>query len=279
MVYPWSKKPKDEETSKDEKTLDEDKASEDEKTLDEDKASEDEKTLDEDKASEDEKTLDKEETSEDGQGLDDVEESNGEVSEDEGAPSDVETSDNHQGLILNILKLEEYKMNSGELFQAFREAGGEMQDFKDELDRLSETGKIKSDSDGNIMTVQDFKHEKSQQEEEHTSESEEENIKKVEEKKGSEEKDETKDTEDEAGEETTEEVTDKDDSEQSSAEGDEDIESIIKLKEETDNWLIEQLKNKGNSNGDDSLKAEVAELKDRVHKLENVIKNITKAFE
>ena len=268
MVYPWSKKPKDEETSKDEKTLDKEKTSEDEKTLDKEETSEEEKTLD------------KEETSEDGQGLDDAEESNDEeVSEDEETPSDIETSEDSTNLILNILKLEDYKMNSGELFQAFREAGGEMQDFKNELDRLSETGKIKSDSDGNIMTVQNFNHEKSQQEEEPTSESEKENIEEVEEEKGSEEDDEAKDTEDGAGEDTTEEVTDKNDSEQSSAEGDEDIESIIKLKKETDNWLIEQLKNKGNSNGDDSLKAEVAELKDRVHKLENVIKNITKAFE
>ena len=264
MVYPWSKKPKDEETSKDEKTLDKEKTSEDEKTLDKEETSEEEKTLD------------KEETSEDGQRLDDAEESNDEeVSEDEETPSDIETSEDPNNLILNILKLEDYKMNSGELFQAFREAGGEMQDFKNELDRLSETGKIKSDSDGNIMTVQNFNHEKSQLEEEHTSESEEENI----EEKDSEEDDKANDTEDEAGEDTTEEVTDKNDSEQSSAEGDEDIESIIKLKEETDNWLIEQLKNKGNSNGNDSLKAEVAELKDRVNKLENVIKNITKAFE
>ena len=54
-------------------------------------------------------------------------------------------------LILNILKLEGYKMDSGELFQAFREAGGEMENFKGELDKLSEVGKIKSDKDGNIM--------------------------------------------------------------------------------------------------------------------------------
>ena len=64
-------------------------------------------------------------------------------------------------LILNILKLEGYKMDSGELFQAFKEAGGEMENFKGELDSLSEVGKIKSDSDGNIMTVQDYNLEKS----------------------------------------------------------------------------------------------------------------------
>ena len=152
MVYPWSKKPKDEETSKDEKTLDKEKTSEDEKTLDKEETSEEEKTLDKEETSEEEKTLDKEETSEDGQRLDDVEESNDEeVSEDEETPSDIETSEDPNNLILNILKLEDYKMNSGELFQAFREAGGEMQDFKNELERLLETGKIKSDSDGNII--------------------------------------------------------------------------------------------------------------------------------
>ena len=74
-------------------------------------------------------------------------------------------------------------------------------------------------------------------------------------------------------------MADENDSGESSAEEDEDIESIIKLKEETDNWLIDQLKNKGNGSSDEGLKAEVAKLKDRVQKLENVIKNITKAFE
>ena len=183
MVYPWSKKPKDEETSKDEKTLDKEKASEDEKTLD------------------------KEETSEDGQGLGDAEESNDEeVSEDEETPSDIETSEDSTNLILNILKLEDYKMNSGELFQAFREAGGEMQDFKNELDRLSETGKIKSDSDGNIMTVQDFKHEKSQQDEELADETEEVNVEEVAEEKDSEEENVAEDIEDESEEETAEKV-------------------------------------------------------------------------
>ena len=44
-------------------------------------------------------------------------------------------------MILNILKLEGYKMDSGELFQAFKDAGGEMENFKSELDKLSELGK------------------------------------------------------------------------------------------------------------------------------------------
>ena len=155
-------------------------------------------------------------------------------------------------LILNILKLEGYKMDSGELFQAFKEAGGEMENFKRELDSLSEAGKIKSDSDGNIMTVQDYKQEKSRKDEENTEETVIEEI--------------------EENSETVEEINE---------EGDdgEDIESIIKLKEETDTWLIEQLKNKGNSGNEEELRKEIAELRERVQKLENVIKNMNKAFE
>ena len=48
---------------------------------------------------------------------------------------------------------------------------------------------------------------------------------------------------------------------------------------EPDEPLIIFLIGKGNNGGDDSLKAEVAELKDRVEKLEKIIKNLTKAFE
>ena len=135
MVYPWSKKAKDEEEPKDEIAPKDGEEPKDEETPKDEEEPKDEKT-----------------------------------------PNDTETSEDSNDLILNILKLEGYRMDSGELFQAFREAGGEMQDFKEELDRLSETGKIKSDSDGNIMTVQEFNHEKSQQDEEETDEPEEENI-------------------------------------------------------------------------------------------------------
>ena len=64
-----------------------------------------------------------------------------------------------------------------------------------------------------------------------------------------------------------------------SIEDNEDLESIIKLKEETDSWLIEKLKNNTSNNEDTELRKEVKELKDRIEKLESVIKNITKAFE
>ena len=151
--------------------------------------------------------------------------------------------------IVNILKMEDYKLDSGELFQAFKEAGGEMSDFSPALEELSEENQIKTDSDGNIMTVQDYDRKKSQLNEEERNEPKE---------------------------KTTEE--DMEAKESDASEGNEDIESIIKLKEETDTWLIEQLKNKGD-NGSEGLRTEMAELRDRVQKLENVIKNLTKALE
>ena len=149
--------------------------------------------------------------------------------------------------IVNILKMEDYKLDSGELFQAFKEAGGEMSDFSPALEELSEENQIKTDGDGNIMTVQDYDHKKSQL--------------------------------NEPKEKTTEEDMGKEETEGGASEGNEDIESIIKLKEETDTWLIEQLKNKGGNDIEGELRAEVAELRDRVQKLEDVIKNLTKAFE
>ena len=135
--------------------------------------------------------------------------------------------------IVNILKMEGYKLNSGELFVAFKEAGGEMSDFKGALEELTSERKIKSDADGNIMTVEDYQREKSQ----------------------------TNDKEE------TEEIID---------DNEDDLESIIKLKEETDSWLIEKLKNNGT---DDSLRDEVKELKERVAKLEKIISNLTRAFD
>lgn len=135
--------------------------------------------------------------------------------------------------ITNILKMEGYKLNSGELFVAFKEAGGEMSDFKGALEELTSEGKIKSDADGNIMTVEDYQREKSQKNDK----------------------------------EETEEIID---------DNEDDLESIIKLKEETDSWLIEKLKNNGT---DDSLRDEVKELKERVAKLEKIISNLTRAFD
>ena len=153
--------------------------------------------------------------------------------------------------ISNILKMEGYKLNSGDLFVAFKEAGGKMEDFKGALEELTRENKIQSDSDGNIMTVEDYQREKSQNSE-----------KGLEEENNGEKSD--KDIVEDTGEEIVKEKNE------------DDLESIIKLKEETDSWLIEKLKNNGN---DDGLRAEVLELKERVSKLEKIIKNLTRAFD
>ena len=143
------------------------------------------------------------------------------------------------------------KMNSGELFGAYKEAGGKMENFKEGLDNLLKIGKIKSDSDGNIMTLENFDRDKSQ-------------------------KDDVKADDDEKSDRRKEEDTK---IESSRTGGENDLESIIELKNETDSWLIEQLKNKNQTEGDANLKKEVDELRDRVQKLEKIIKNLTKAFE
>ena len=165
--------------------------------------------------------------------------------------SDSERLEEAKTNIVNILKMEDYKLDSGELFQAFKEAGGEMSDFSPALEELSEENQIKTDGDGNIMTVQDYDRKKSQLNEEQN----------------------------EPKEKTTEEVMKAKETEGDSSEENEDMESIIKLKEETDTWLIEQLKNKSDNGSEGELRAEVAELRDRVQKLESIIKNLTKAFE
>ena len=147
--------------------------------------------------------------------------------------------------IINILKMEGYKLNSGELFVAFKEAGGEMENCKGALEELTEEKKIQSDSDGNIMTVDDYQREKSQKPEQESSDE----I--------------VEDNEDESDDFVEEENED-------------ELESLIKLKKETDSWLIEKLKNNGN---DEELRNEIEELKKRVSKLEKIISNLTRAFD
>jgi len=148
--------------------------------------------------------------------------------------------------IMNILKMEGYKLDSGELFVAFKEAGGEMEDFKDALVELEKEKKIQSDSDGNIMTIEDYQREKSQK------------------------------TDNDLEEEPKEEIIQDGEEKIIEEESEDDLESIIKLKEETDSWLIEKLKNNGNY---EELQLEIKELKERVSKLEKIIKNLTRAFE
>ena len=156
--------------------------------------------------------------------------------------NDSDKMDEAKKNIVNILKMEGYKIDSGNLFIAFKEAGGEMGNFKPALDELTEEGKIKSDSDGNIMTVEDFQREKSQE----------------------------SDTVENLDEDNVEEEIETND------ENDNELESIIKLKEETDSWLIDKLKNEGSEEG---LNAEVQELRKRVEKLEKVIENMTRVFD
>ena len=158
--------------------------------------------------------------------------------------NDSDKMDEAKNNIVNILKMEGHKIDSGNLFIAFKEAGGEMSNFKPALDELTDEGKIKSDSDGNIMTVEDFQRKKSQESDNVEDVVDEENI-----------------------EEEESETTEKNDNE---------LESIIKLKEETDSWLIDKLKNEGSEEG---LRAEVQELKKRVEKLEKIIENMTRAFD
>ena len=157
--------------------------------------------------------------------------------------------------IINILKMEGHKLDSGELFKAFKEAGGEMADFKGALELLTEEGKIKSDDEGNIMTVEDFQREKSQ--------SKVDNDVEINQR---------------VNDEIPEEIEVENDEENISVDeqvNENELESIIKLKEETDSWLIEKLKN---HNDDSELLDEIRSLKERVEKLENIIKNLTKAF-
>ena len=188
-----------------------------------------------------------------------------ETTEEEIVDTEVWDSEDPRAIMLNILKLEGYKMDSGELFIAFKGASKNseeesiMSEFSSALEQLSELGKIRSDSDGNIMTVEDYDREKSQS----TSD---------------EDKEEQSPTDEESSEEkeenSTKENIDKDTEE---SDGD-DLESIIKLKEETDSWLIEKLKNNDSSEGSEELRKEVEELKARVEKLEKIIVNLTNAF-
>ena len=67
--------------------------------------------------------------------------------------------------IVNILKMEGYKLDSGSLFLAFKDAGGEMSQFAPSLEELQNENIIKSDSEGNIMTVENYQREKSQKKE------------------------------------------------------------------------------------------------------------------
>ena len=156
--------------------------------------------------------------------------------------------------IVNILKMEGYKLDSGSLFLAFKDAGGEMSQFAPSLEELQEENVIKSDSEGNIMTVEDYQREQSQNIDDNYPEEETGND-------NYEEKEESNLIDDIVEEETS------DNSE---------MEEMLKKKEESDAWIIEKAKNGSKTN--EKLSLEINELKKRVEKLENIIEKINEAL-
>ena len=153
--------------------------------------------------------------------------------------------------IVNILKMEGYKLDSGSLFLAFKDAGGEMAQFAPSLEELQDEKIIKSDSEGNIMTVEDFQREKSQNEEE------EEIEVKPEESTTS-------------FENTSENKVDGGDR------NDTKMESMLRKKEEADTWIVEKAINGSKTN--EKLSLEITELRKRVDTLEKILKKISEAL-
>ena len=153
--------------------------------------------------------------------------------------------------IVNILKMEGYKLDSGSLFLAFKDAGGEMAQFAPSLEELQDEKIIKSDSEGNIMTVEDFQREKSQNEEE-------EEIEVKPEKSTT------------SFENTSENKVDEGDY------NDTKMESMLRKKEETDKWIVEKAINGSKTN--ENLSLEITELRKRVDNLEKILKKISEAL-
>ena len=150
--------------------------------------------------------------------------------------------------------MEGYKLDSGSLFLAFKDAGGEMSQFAPSLEELQEENIIKSDSEGNIMTVDDYQREQSQNIEDSDSEEiPEENS-----------EEEESDLIDEEIEDIVEE------------ENNDEMEEMLRKKEETDAWIIEKAKNGSKTN--ENLNLEIVELKNRVGKLEEILKKINEAL-
>ena len=157
--------------------------------------------------------------------------------------------------ILNILKMEGYKVDSGSLFLAFKDAGGEMSQFAPSLEELQDEKMINSDSDGNIMTVEEYQREKSQSSDEIV------------------EEDEIAKDENEEVSEYKEEVA-KDESED--VPEDEEIENMLQKKKETDTWIVNKIRNGSKTN--EALSIEVEELKKRIEKIEKLLEKINEAF-
>ena len=155
--------------------------------------------------------------------------------------------------IVNILKMEGYKMDSGSLFLAFKDAGGEMAQFSQSLEELQEENIIKSDSEGNIMTVEDYQREKSQNKED--SEEVNEEIDLIEDLSESDGK--------------IDEIIDEDNDT-------DEMKEMLKKKEKTDAWIIDKATNGSKTN--EKLVSQVNELKERVNKLEKVLEKISEAL-
>ena len=159
--------------------------------------------------------------------------------------------------IVNILKMEGYKLDSGSLFLAFKDAGGEMSQFAPSLEELQEENIIKSDSEGNIMTVEDYQREQSQNIEDNDSEeTPEENY--------------VDEEESDLIEEKIEDIVEEDNSD------DDQMEEMLKKKQETDAWIVEKARNGSKTNETFSL--EITDLKKRIEKLENIIEKINEAL-
>ncbi len=159
--------------------------------------------------------------------------------------------------IVNILKMEGYKIDSGSLFLAFKDAGGEMSQFAPSLEELQEENIIKSDSEGNIMTVEDYQRDKSQNVDDNVPEEADED--------NAEEKEESHLIDEESEDIVEEETID-----------DGEMEEMLKKKEKTDAWIIEKAKNGSKTN--EKLSREITDLKKRVEKLENIIEKINEAL-
>ena len=155
--------------------------------------------------------------------------------------------------IVNILKMEGYKLDSGSLFLAFKDAGGEMAQFAPSLEELQNENTIKSDSEGNIMTVENYQREKSQKKED----SEDLDLPSKEEAEF-------------VTEETNDDIIEdgKDDSSE--------MDQMLKKKEETDAWIVKKAKNGSKTN--EKLSLEIDELNERLKKLETIIGKINEAL-
>tara|TARA_B100001113_G_scaffold287286_1_gene242942 strand:- start:102 stop:638 length:537 start_codon:yes stop_codon:yes gene_type:complete len=161
--------------------------------------------------------------------------------------------------IVNILKMEGYKLDSGSLFLAFKDAGGEMAQFAPSLEELQEENIIKSDSEGNIMTVEDYQREQSQ------------NIEDTDSEETPEENSEEEEEESDLIDEEIEDIVEEEDSD-----NDDEMEEMLKKKQETDAWIVEKAKNGSKTN--EKLSLEIANLKRRIEKLENIIEKINEAL-